>query len=1163
MHHHTTTIIRLRLAGSVPPAGAPITAHRMNLNRSAILLAIAIIVALGCFPIGAAAAVQTLPGHVPKAAQHLRAIGRMAPQDRLNLAISLPLRHTNELAQLLRDLYDPASPRFHHYLTASQFAEQFGPTPADYQAVLAFATANGFEIIGTHPNRTLLDVRASVANIENTLHLHLNKYAHPVEKRTFFSPDADPSLDLTVPVLYIAGLSDLTQPRPMNTGFKPDHSSPLGSPLATGSATNGGFIGQDFRTAYAPNVTLTGAGQSVGLFELSGGYYPSDIAEYEAQAAMPNVPITPVLLNGYDGSPGGWQVNAEVSLDIEMAIAMAPGLDQVLVYEGMLPDSILNRMATDNIAKQLSASWVYGIDSESQQIFQEFATQGQSFFNSSGDGGAWGVSGGMPSPLDDPYITIVGGTLLTTTTAGGAWASETVWTGSGGGISTNYSIPTWQQGIDMSASSGSTTNRNTPDVALTADNVYIVAVKGSTGTSGGTSASTPLWAGYTALINQLAMEGGQQPVGFLNPAIYTIGKGAYETYRTKFHDITTGNTTNTANPGGFYAVQGYDLCTGWGTPAGLGLINTLAHPDILLILPPTGFDSAGGVGGPYTVSALALTLTNTGSSTISWNSSSPASWLNLSAASGTVGPGQSINVTASLTAAAYSLPVGAYTNTIFFTNQYDSVVFPRTFTLAVLAPAGIGTQPTNQTVVAQQTAAFNVSAIGGQPLTYQWFFNGAPLTDRGEIFGSATSSLTITNTSVTNTGSYYVVVTNAARQVTSSNVILTVIPQVAIYQQPLSELVSSASTAVFTVAAYGQLPLTYQWKLNGTDISSATGSSLIITNVQSPQSGTYTVTVSNAYDGVVSAPALLATVSASQVTINFDVLPAYYFAVTNGYGGLNWTNFYSGPGSLTPGSGWSAGVISPPNVAGNGGGGTGTISRSSPFDLISCYVTAVFSSVQQVEAKGYNDGVLLYDLTNNLSDTTPTNFQFGYLGVTEVDFISLLSGSPGGYLAMDNMVVMEGTNGSGSTPTGSLQVFLQPATAISSGARWQVDGGLPQSSGAIVSGLTATYHTVNFLPANGWTMPANQTVILVAHQSATTTGMYVLPNPPFFQAGSPGWDANGFHVSVSNGSGFAAIVQSSTNLRTWNNISTNTGSFLFTDPDALHFNPQYYRLVIP
>jgi len=97
----------------------------------------------------------------------------------------------------------------------------------------------------------------------------------------------------------------------------------------------------------------------------------------------------------------------------------------VLVYEGSSTDDILNRMATDNVAKQIGASWTYPIDTNSEQIFMQFAAQGQSFYNASGDGDAY--TGVIDTPADDPNIMIVGGTTLTTTGPGGAWVSETVW----------------------------------------------------------------------------------------------------------------------------------------------------------------------------------------------------------------------------------------------------------------------------------------------------------------------------------------------------------------------------------------------------------------------------------------------------------------------------------------------------------------------------------------------------------------------------------------------------------------------------------------------------------------------------------------------------------------------------------------------------------------
>jgi subtilase family serine protease len=232
-------------------------------------------------------------------------------------------------------------------------------------------------------------------------------------------------------------------------------------------------MGNDFRAAYVPGMTRNGSGQTIGLLEFDG-YYPGDISSYAALAGVPAVPLTNVFLDGAKGTPGA--NNVEVALDIDMAICMAPGLSSVIVYEGELADDILNRMATDGLASQFSASWTYAIDEVTEQIFQQFAAQGESFFNASGDNDA--AIGKVATPCDDPNITSVGGTTLTTAGPGGGWVSETVWNwdveygptfngqGSGGGISTTYPIPSWQSEVSMMANQGSTNFRNYPDVAL-------------------------------------------------------------------------------------------------------------------------------------------------------------------------------------------------------------------------------------------------------------------------------------------------------------------------------------------------------------------------------------------------------------------------------------------------------------------------------------------------------------------------------------------------------------------------------------------------------------------------------------------------------------------------------------------------------------------------
>ncbi|MGA2854770.1 MAG: protease pro-enzyme activation domain-containing protein, partial [Verrucomicrobiota bacterium] len=813
----------------------------------------------------AAAPIQGLHGHVPAAVKSLTPAGLVPGTNQLNLAIGLPLRNQEALSNLLRQIYDPASPNYHHYLTPEQFAEQFGPAEKDYQAVIAFAKANGLRVTTTHPNRVLLDVSGSVADVERALHVTMHTYLHPAENRTFYAPDTEPALDLSVPILHISGLNDFSLPRPRFV-TKPLAGSQNESPNAdTGSGPGGSFMGNDFRAAYAPDTTLNGTGQTVGLLQFDG-YSASDISYYENLAGLPNVPLQNVLIDGATGAPSRSGGQIEVSLDIEMAISMAPGLSKVIVYEAPNPSpfvDLLSRMANDNLAKQLSCSW-YAPNGPAEPaadvIFQQMAAQGQSFFNASGDGDAY--TGLIDFPGDTPYITQVGGTTLTTSGPGGPRVSETVWNwgggiGSGGGISTQYQIPDWQTNISMTANQGSTTKRNTPDVALTADNIYVRAIGHDYQNVGGTSCSAPLWAGFMALANQEAVASGQPTVGFINPLVDAIGTGA--NYTSAFHDITTGNNTWSGSPAKFYAVTGYDLCTGWGTPAGQKLIDALANPEPLLIAPPAGFTSTGGFGGPFTVTCQNFSITNAGTNSLTWTLANPAPWLDASPSGGTLTPGgPAATVTVSLNSAASNLVAGIYNATVWFTNLNDSAGQSRQFTLSVISPPVITQQPTDHAVLEGATATLNVAATGGLPLAYQWQDNGTNLIDSGNIAGSTTTNLVISNVSSNDIGTYTVIVTNIAGSATSSNALLTIIPsQPIIIMQPADETVVVEGTARFTVIAVGTKPLSYQWSFDGTNIVDATNATLTLDNVQFSQAGAYGVVVTNIYGSTNSSYAVL------------------------------------------------------------------------------------------------------------------------------------------------------------------------------------------------------------------------------------------------------------------------------------------------------------------
>ena len=380
-----------------------------------------------------------------------------------------------------------------------------------------------------------------------------------------------------------------------------------------------------------------------------------------------------------------------------MVISMAPGLSKVVVYEAGpngQPLHILSAMSTNTAIKQFSCSWDFGdltsADRKSMDgYFTKMALDGQSFFNASGDTGAF--TGDWPPPDDDPYITLVGGTALATCAPGGAWLSETAWNApdyneaTSGGYTVNYSIAgsaLWQQGINMSVNQGSTTWRNIPDVAMVADDILIVADDGQEEVSGGTSAAVQLWAGFNALVNQQAATSGQPSVGFINPAIYALGKSG--SFSAVFNDITAGNNNTNGIAAEFFAVPGYDLCTGWGSPTGGSLILALATPDLFVVTPGSGFAANGPVGGPFSVTAQNLSLTNAGADSLNWSLSNTSLWLNVSSASGTLTPGgAAATVTVSLNAAANNLAAGVYTANLQLTNTTGGLAQTRQFTLLV------------------------------------------------------------------------------------------------------------------------------------------------------------------------------------------------------------------------------------------------------------------------------------------------------------------------------------------------------------------------------------------------------------------------------------------------------------------------------------------------
>lgn len=681
----------LSLAGFPDPGGNKEKNLMRKLGNLAFPIAVCFLLSLGICQ-----AQTVLTHHVRQATQDGSAhfIGNLSSSQTLQLVIALPLRNQDELNQLLVDLYNPSSPSYHHFLTVDQFTAEFGPTQQDYDSVINFAKANGLTVVATSPNRVNLQVTGSVASIQSAFHVNLGVYQHPTENRTFYAPDKEPTTSLGISLWHVAGLDNFSIPHPAGLTHNPQ-SSGSKSGATTGSGPSASFLGSDMRAAYYGG-TLTGSGQYLGLLE----YYGTDLADLQtyytnAKQTYPGSIITLLSTDGtstscVDSKAGGKCDDTEQTLDMTQALGMAPGLSGLTMFVGSTDAAIFNSMATHTpLAYQLSSSWTWSPadPNTDNPYFEEFAAQGQNLFQAAGDNSKWTTSGTASEiyPADDVYVTSVGGTDLSTAAAAGAWSSETAWSDSGGGISPDkFAIPSWQTTAAAGCASCSQSYRNGPDVSANANFTYYVCADQTTCTAneyGGTSFAAPLWAGYLALVNQQRAANSDTPIGFINPTLYSIGTGS--SYDANFHDITSGSN-------GYSATTGYDLATGWGSPNGTTLLNTLAGTVV-----PSGFSMSASP------SAVSVVQGGTGSSVITstvtggFDAAVALSYSTLPA-----------GVTASFSPASIT---GTGTSTLTFTVSASAAT--GTYPITITGTSGTTTETTtvNLTVTAPVAGSFTIS----------------------------------------------------------------------------------------------------------------------------------------------------------------------------------------------------------------------------------------------------------------------------------------------------------------------------------------------------------------------------------------------------------------------------------------------------------------------
>jgi kumamolisin len=493
--------------------------------------------------------------------------GEVSKAQRLNLAVSLKIADPAALNRRIEQLYDPASPRYHHFLTPAQFADEFGPTQNDYDAVIRFLNDSGLQVTATYPNRMLIDVRGDVAQVEQIFGVRINNYADG--SQSFFANDRDPELPASIAPLIesVRGMENYLELRrrirlrPSARNFS--RVPPGYSPQQIAAAYN-------FNSAYGNGIT--GRGQTVAI-ATAYGFSSTDVANFWKYYRIRAPKYSTVAVGGKTR-----YIDFETTLDLEWAGAMANGAN-FIVYQAATPllstfSSVYNKIVSDNKAAVVSTSWGLcepempdAFIAANSAIFAEAAVQGQTWFAASGDNGSNDCGTATLAadyPSSDPNVVAVGGTTLSLT-ASGTVLNEIAWMDGGGGLSVLFDQPTYQTGLGV-LNAYSNGMRQTADVAFNADPAtgYPIYFNRSWWQFGGTSFAAPQWAAIFALVNHA--HGGR--IGAGGPAIYGLANNAEQLYPA-FRDTSAGNN-------GYYSsVSFWDYPTGWGSPDVWNLVRDL------------------------------------------------------------------------------------------------------------------------------------------------------------------------------------------------------------------------------------------------------------------------------------------------------------------------------------------------------------------------------------------------------------------------------------------------------------------------------------------------------------------------------------------------------------------------------------------------------------
>ncbi|HEX4084043.1 MAG TPA: protease pro-enzyme activation domain-containing protein, partial [Chthoniobacteraceae bacterium] len=509
-------------------------------------------------------------------------------------------------------------------ISQKEMAEKYEPLPRDYAAVTAWLTGQGLKITRADRHHMAIFATGKVSEVRQALKVTFERVS--LEGEEYTSAVTAPSVPASVAPLLV-GINGL-QPH-----IKKHRHLIRKQAVPNASGGQPPYYPSQLAAAYDINPLSTnginGAGQTIAIV-IDTFPNASDLKSFWAETGVKQSINNIQFIQAIAGTlpaPSG-----EETLDTEWSSSMAPGakvrvyaaaelldnnLDETYlkVYDDVIDNPSLNinqmSMSYGIGETYTTSSQVYTDD----QYFAELAAAGVTIFASAGDSGstpgdgpAGDEKGSLQacSPATDPNVTGVGGTSLILD-ANNNETSETVWNDSpdggagGGGVSIYFPQPAWQTGAGVSG-----TARECPDIAAAADPDYgaLIVLDGESQQIGGTSWSSPTWAGMCALINQARIGAGESSIGLLGPKIYPLLSGSNYpgTYNTTYRDITSGNNATANSSGNYPATVGYDCCSGLGAPLLGNVVPLLVDSGIVGISTPAQVEQVvPGEDATYTV----------------------------------------------------------------------------------------------------------------------------------------------------------------------------------------------------------------------------------------------------------------------------------------------------------------------------------------------------------------------------------------------------------------------------------------------------------------------------------------------------------------------------------------------------------------------------------